>query len=92
MKFHVLGKPPTQQPIPAGEGVSLAVLQFMELARGERERQEPTNMFHVDEVRAEEHYCFRCFGVRWFDVILPVNTHIWKKIQRCRICGKEGFG
>lgn len=91
MKFHIVGNRPAGQQIPDRERTSLAVAQFVELIRGERAVQAPRNLFRVEAVRAEEHYCFRCFGVRWFDVIYPVNP-LWKTQRRCRCCRKEGSG
>ena len=55
---------------PSTHGNSLAMVQFMELARGEREVQEPRNPFRVEAVKAEERYCLGCCGVRWFDVVM----------------------
>jgi len=86
MRFHVINDGKTFY-----EGTSLAVAQFVELVRGERDVQQPHNLFRVREVAAEEHYCFQCFGVRWFDAIYARHP-LWKTIKRCRCCGKEVFG
>jgi len=91
MRFHVIGDHPSLHGIPKGEGVSLAVWQFVELVRGQRSVMRPANLFRVGEVRAEELYCLHCFGARWFDVVYPRNP-LWKVIKRCRNCGKEGGG
>lgn len=81
MKFHIIGK---------DVGTSLAVAQFVELIRGERPVQAPHNEFRVMEVVVEEHYCFRCFGVRWYDMVRDDQGRLVLKC--CRCCGKEGRG
>lgn len=97
MNFHFVGSDDTPHPYNASSatlGISLAVLQWMELVRGERVVMKPCNPFRVQMVRAEEHYCLQCFGIRWFDVIYAVSTPYRAelsaiKIRRCRVCGKE---
>lgn len=99
MISHFIGK---QQPeeTPAGDGVSLAVLQWMELVRGQRPVRRPANEFRIVEMVAEERYCFHCFGDRWFDVVLGEGSEIPMmaikldvpgrfRLKRCRSCGKE---
>jgi hypothetical protein len=93
MKFHVIGEWPAKQRIPVGDGVSLAVFQWMELVRGERAVRVPANRFQVEQVLAEEHYCLFCFGIRWFDVVCAIDAQgSAVRIWRCRCCGKEGGG
>ena len=77
-KYHSFNSSPTDN--------SLSVCQFVELLRGERGVR--LNSFHVDAVRAEEHYCLQCLVVRWFDV-----AYLGSVIQmvRCRKCGKESY-
>lgn len=82
MNFHVVGQ--------TGH-CSLAVAQFLQLARGERAVRQPENPWRVEKVVAEERYCLQCCDVRWFDVIYPQCT-LWKVLYRCRSCGKEGQG
>jgi len=90
MDFHILGKLPSKKHAPAGEGVSLAVFQFMELVRGQRARKEPVNPFRVVTLQAEEIYCLSCCGVRWFDIARDDGMQV--RWRRCRGCGKEGEG
>jgi hypothetical protein len=99
MKFHFIGDEPYPTPYKASSTVhetSLAVLQFVELARGERTVMRPHNLFRVEAVRAEEHYCLHCFGVHWFDVVYssPLIVGGWPsvKVKRCRHCGTESGG
>lgn len=81
---------------PTGEqktnsGTSLAVLQFLEIARGVRAVQVPGNGFRVASVTAEERYCLGCCGVRWFDVIsaVPQGDAIRYQVAICRCCGRK---
>lgn len=94
MKFHAIGKwsDRMRREMEKQNGTSLAVTQFMELARGERSVQVPANEFQVETIRAEEHYCLRCFGVRWFDVIYANSDQVAFSYRRCRCCGKESGG
>ena len=93
MNFHMIGKQNAEQPSPVGEGASLAVLQWMELVRGQRAVQAPANRFQVEQVLAEEHYCFHCLMVHWFDVICAIGEQgAALRIWRCRSCRKEGGG
>lgn len=48
---------------------SLAVRQFVGLARGEMVRQSPRNRFRTVAVRGEKRYCLHCKGMQWTDVI-----------------------
>lgn len=81
------GKDPSAE---FGEGSSLAVLQFLVLARGEWTVQAPTSPFRVERVTAEERYCIRCFGVRVHDVVEGVRLpSIRCQVVVCRCCGKE---
>jgi len=88
MDFHLIGcRPSSLTPLPKSEGNSLAVLQWMELVRGERVVMRPANPFQVETVLAEERYCFHCLGVRWADVARDVMQQVL--LMRCRCCGKE---
>jgi len=91
MEAHLVGNNLTPDPSPKGEGsyeTSLSVTQWVELARGERVVQEPANLFRVEMVVREEHYCLFCCDVRSFDAVYPCNP-LWKVMKRCRCCGKE---
>ena len=103
MRAHFINSPShhlTPDPSPKGEGSSLAVLQWVELLRGERPVMKETNPYRVEAVRAEEHYCLSCLGLRWFDVIyavtdVPVVARLRVvegnfKVKQCRYCGKVG--
>ena len=95
MSAHFVGGGPffQKRAVPApGSGTSLAVAQWLELVRGERVVQDPANLFRVECVQAEELYCLHCCNLHWHDVIYPVNpTGLWRRMLRCRGCGKEGF-
>jgi len=98
MNYHIIGSL-TPNPSPNGRkrslewGTSLAVLQWMELIRGERAVQAPSNPFRVEMVKAEENYCLQCFGVRWFDVVYGSGGQgSGVRVKRCRCCGKESGG
>jgi hypothetical protein len=68
------------------KGTSLAVMQFVELVRGERIRMEP-QCFHVVEVIVQEFYCLQCLTPRRHDVARnSIRKAVW---FRCRVCGKE---
>ena len=76
---------------PSTHGNSLAMVQFMELARGEREVQEPSHPFRVEAVKAEERYCLGCCGVRWFDVVMGQRSAVSGQLSEeilamCRSC------
>jgi hypothetical protein len=91
MRFHTLGKD-----LSSDWGTSLAVLQFVELARGVRRVQAPANPFRVVEMRREELYCLHCFGTYSFDVIYGFQqaafSGLMLRVKRCRNCGKESRG
>jgi hypothetical protein len=91
---------PSPQPSPCkGEGASIAVLQFVALARGEWGVQVPQSPFRVVGVTAEERYCLGCCGVRWFDVVEGVRWQVSGgkcqvsggkcQVVICRCCGKD---
>ena len=68
---------------------SIAVLQFVALARGEMEVQAPRLPFRVAAVMAEERYCLGCCGKRTMDVIFgQAESLIFEKAMVCRCCGK----
>jgi len=83
----------TPNPSPKGEGsegASLAVLQFLAVARGEWSVQKSQSPFRVERVYAEERYCLGCCGVRWFDVIVGCQVSGARcQVVICRCCGKE---
>jgi len=66
---------------------SIAVLQFVALARGERAVRKPRNPFQVAFVEEQSRYCLRCCGLRTFDVIFtrPAN---FETAAICRCCGE----
>lgn len=79
-------------------GTSLAVRQFVELARGEREVREAANPFRVVRVSEGRRYCLGCYGVRWQDVVEGFRSHPLTgagvpgdrfELMICRCCGKE---
>jgi len=68
---------------------SIAVRQFMALARGEMEIQAPRLPFRVAAVMAEERYCLGCCGKRTIDVVFGQReSMIFEKAMVCRCCGK----
>ena len=93
---HFIGRDPNFRPYMASSTtVSLAVRQFVELARGELAVQTPANEFRVETVKAEEYYCLKCLVVRWFDVIYGQRSAASGqltaiKVKRCRVCGNGG--
>lgn len=90
MKFHFVGD---EHNVERDLGTSLAVLQWMELVRGERVVMRPANLFRVEMVKAEERYCLLCLGVHWFDVVVGCQVSGDKyQVKRCRYCGKESGG
>jgi len=88
---HFLGQ--DQNPIlfssSAIQDISLVVLQFIELARGER-KVRPFNPFRVVAVRAEERYCIDCGDVRWFDIVYILGSE--RRFEICRCCRVEDWG
>jgi hypothetical protein len=92
-------KPST--PTSNDEDTSLAVLQFLVLARGEWTVQAAKSPFRVEMVTAERRYCLKCFGVRVHDVVSGFGldtsresggaTRPLKKLVICRFCGKERY-
>jgi hypothetical protein len=90
MKIHWIGREQDSEPTSPAEGSSLAVAQFMDLARHRRAVQPPVHPFRVETVVAEEHYCLSCIGIHWYDVARDAEHRmVW---MRCRSCGKEGGG
>lgn len=65
---------------------SLAVRQFVDLAFGWMPVHKPITPFRVETVTAEERYCLRCYGVRWFDI---VKGGAGREAAFCRCCGAE---
>lgn len=90
MKYHIIGGSSPADASSQRESTSLAVLQWMELVRGERQVATPSHSFQVETMQAEEHYCLRCFGVRWSDVMRDAKKQVL--LKRCRCCGKESGG
>ena len=86
---HFIGREPEFTPYKASSAtVSLAIRQFVQLARGELVVQAPANEFRVETVKAEEHYCLKCLVVRWFDVVYEGSS---ARLKRCRVCGDGGM-
>ena len=68
---------------------SIAVRQFVALARGEMERGGERNPFRVVCVAQQERYCLSCYGARTFDVIYGQGESLaFEKAAICRTCGK----
>jgi hypothetical protein len=95
MDSHIVGNP-TPSPSPNaggapefGGGNSIAVVQFVELIRGERTRQEPVSR-GVVEMFCLDGYCLGCCGVHPIDFAKNGSGRVlW---MRCRFCGKESAG
>jgi len=93
MDSHNIGKEFTTSPDPSSaggweaEGSSIAVVQFVELIRGERTTQAPVKR-GVVEMRCEQAYCLECCGVHPHDVARDGGRQL--VMYRCRFCGKEG--
>ena len=92
MDAHFVGKYNlTPDPSPKGEGSSLAVLQFVALIRGEWMVHKPANPFRAVSMTADERYCLRCCGVRWFDVVCGHRSAFSGQVEEvmavCRCCG-----
>ncbi len=87
MDFHIFRKLPSANAATEREGTSLAVVQFMDLVRGRRERREPDNPFLVGTVKAEERYCLECKAVHWSDVVRDPSERTL--LIRCRACRKD---
>ena len=69
---------------------SIAVRQFIALAKGEMERRKPDNPFRVVYVVQQQRYCLRCCGPRTFDVIFKLGALV-QEVETaaiCRACGK----
>jgi hypothetical protein len=90
--MHVIGQDPKTT------GTSAVVMQFMAIIRGEIQRHVPRQA-GVQQIRAEFHYCYGCFGNRVHDVVYGSSDHILDvrrphrtefRIAYCRVCGKEG--
>lgn len=92
MHFHMIGNPNPKGSGygGAGYGNSLAVVQFVELIRGERAVLRPVNRVKVAELVMDELYCLGCCGVRHFDVAQNARRQI--VFSRCRFCGRECWG
>ena len=71
---------------------SIAVRQFVALARGEMAVRKVNNPFRVVMVVEQKRYCTRCCGARTFDVIFKRGV-LFMEIEIemaaiCRACGK----
>lgn len=69
---------------------SIAVRQFVRLARGEMGVQAVGNPFRVVCVAGQERYCLQCCGKRWFDVIFKRGrlVEVEETAAVCRCCGE----
>lgn len=101
-KGHFLGQDQNSGGTAAAGGSSLAVRQFVDLARGWVGVHTPTTPFRVVSVTAEERYCLTCCDVRMFDVISPLSAQQTSPqmgerhlgggalgVAFCRCCGTE---
>ncbi len=66
-------------------GTSLAVRQFVDLARGDLPVHTPNQPWRVESVEAVEGYCLRCCDLRCFDVVSGKG----RTVAFCRACGLE---
>jgi hypothetical protein len=89
---HFIGKTGST-PTPTGHSdeASLAVSQFLALARGEWVVRTPANAFRVEEVITVERYCLMCCGLRPFDAIRGRTWVVGVRyvVMVCRCCGRE---
>lgn len=88
MNFYGINNPQHNIPAPSPNGKrnsSLAVRQFLALARGEVARIQPANDFRVGRMFVEGRYCLSCYGVRWIDVV--VDAQGVERLAVCWCCG-----
>lgn len=70
------------------KGNSLAVRQFMAIARGEVAVHEPKNPVAVVRVVTDERYCLGCCGVRVHDLVVAWHGgQLFTALTYCRTCG-----
>lgn len=67
-------------------GSSMAVKQFIALARGSMVPHAPHQPWRVVEVVMVEHDCEDCHCVQIFDVVIGEGS---RKFSVCRCCGSE---
>jgi len=102
MDAHLVNNPdPTPDPSPNSSNLergatSLAVLQFVALARGEWSAQVPCSPFRVERVTEERRYCLGCCRVRVHDVVKGQRSAFGGQLLEasvviCRSCGEEGL-
>lgn len=82
---HFLGRDQNSGGTAAAGGSSLAVRQFVDLARGWVAVHTPATPFRVESVTVEERYCLRCCAVHNFDVVRGAGH----EAAFCRCCGME---
>ena len=73
----------------AKTSVSVAVRQFVAIARAEVAVHVPANEFVTVAVEAEMRYCLKCYGVRTFDMWRGRSEGREFLLGRCRCCGAE---
>ncbi len=86
MDAHIVGRQAPEGGMPDAEGNSIAVVQFVELVRGERVVQAPVSWGVVEVYPIRDAYCLFCCGVHPHDVARAARRVVW---YRCRFCGKE---
>lgn len=84
MNGHFLGQGQFSRGASSSHGSSLAVRQFVDLARGWVPVHQPSQPWRVEAVSAVERYCLRCCDVRIFDVVSGAQETAF-----CRVCGEE---
>jgi len=71
------------------QDTSLAVRQFVALARGDVGVHVVGNALEVVEVAADRRYCLRCYGVRMHDlVVVRHGAARFVALTWCRRCGE----
>lgn len=85
MEGHFLGQDRNSGGASSTRGSSLAVRQFVDLARGDMPVHAPNQPWQVESVIDVEGYCLRCCDVRIFDVVSGRG----RAVAFCRACGLE---
>lgn len=85
MASYFLGHDQNSSWIASSQGSSLAVRQFVDVARGWIPVHTPSQPWRVVTLIMDERYCMGCFDVRIFDVLCGMDA----EAAFCRCCGKE---